>query len=372
VTATLGSYIALAVLQMLQGRLRAAAATFADVERLAPGQEALRVLIGSPAYYFYMGDLLCEWNDLDAADGYLARGMELLAGGMGPDADVILLGYLALARVQQAQGNAEAALATLDAFVRLGRERMFFPLLIEQAVAMRAQFQLAQGDLPAALRWAAASGLSPADEICFPRERAHLALARVRIAAGQAAAVLPLLERLLADAEAKARMHSAIEILTVQALAYDALAERPHARMALERALALAASEGFVRIFVDAGEPMAALLAQSVRDESPVAAYVATLLEAFPRIEDHGLRARPPEQLHAARSPQPAALVEPLSNRELEILHLIADGHSNQAIADTVIIAVSTVKRHINNIYGKLAVQSRTQALVRARELNLL
>ena len=372
-TATLGASIALAALQLLQGRLRAAAATLAGVELLDAGQDGLRNLIGSPAYYLYLGDLHREWNDLDAAETSLARGMELVAGGMGPDADVLMRGYLALARVQQARGNADAALATLDAFVHEAHERGFVALLSEQAEAMRAQLQLLQRDLPAALRWAETSGLSPTDAIEFPREGAYLSLARVRIAAGDAAAVLPLLQRLLTDAEGKARLHSAIEIMTVQALADAALAERPRARRTLERALVRAEPEGYVRLFVDAGDPMAALLAEIARTESPVAAYAAMLLAAFPtpRAARAGT-AEPPTPMPAVqRIPHPA-LVEPLTEREREILQLVADGYSNQAIAATLVVAVSTVKKHINNLYGKLAVQSRTQALVRARELDLL
>src|SRR5262249_505524 len=154
----------------------------------------------SPAYYFGMGDLLREWNQLDAADGELAHGMALVQGGLATDADVIMLGYQALARVQQARGNGTTALATLHAFMQLAHQRQFFEVLMEQAAGLRARLQLLEGDLPSALRWAEGSGLSPEDEISFPREAAQLTLARVRIAAGQAAEVMPLLERLLADA----------------------------------------------------------------------------------------------------------------------------------------------------------------------------
>ena len=123
---------------------------------------------------------------------------------------------------------------------------------------------------------------------------------------------------------------------------------------------------------------MAALLAQIVGSKSPVTAYAATLLAAFDqgakRQSGKGTNARDGAAPvpSAPRSPTPLPLVEPLSARELEILGLIAAGHSNQAIAATLIVAVGTVKKHINNIFGKLEVQSRTQALVRARELNLL
>jgi LuxR family maltose regulon positive regulatory protein len=181
-----------------------------------------------------------------------------------------------------------------------------------------------------------------------------------------------LLDRLLAAAKAGARMGSVIEILLLRALALEAQGDSLGALAMLERALTLAAPEGYVRIFVDEGAPMAALLAPIARGTSPVAAYAATLLAAIPeRLEPGDLRLV--NLLPASNLPHPVSnLVEPLSTREIEILRLIADGHSNQAIADTLIIAVSTVKRHINNIYGKLDVQSRIQALVRARELQLI
>src|SRR5215213_6495882 len=140
----------------------------------------------------------------------------------------------------------------------------------------------------------------------------------------------------------------------------------------LEGAVTLPMAEGYVRTFVDEGAAMAALLAQVARGASPAAAYAASLLAAFPeRLEARDLRLAD-VLLASSLKAQASALVEPLSERELEVLRLIALGHSNQAIADALIIAVSTVKRHINNLYGKLAVQSRTQALVRARELHLL
>jgi LuxR family maltose regulon positive regulatory protein len=372
-TEMLRSYTALAALQVLQGRLRTAAATYAEVERLVPGQDALLSLIGSPSYYFGMGDLLCEWNDLDTAAGYLARGMELVQATLTDDADGILRGYLALARLQQARGNGAAALTALDAFLQLARERQLFHLLIERAMAMQARLKLLQGDLPAALRWAEGSGLAVDDELYFPREAAYLTLARLRIAAGQAEEIVPLLDRLLVDARAKARMHSAIEILTLQALAYNARDDRPRALATLEQALALAEPEGYIRLFVDEGAQLAALLREAQKRGSATD-YAARLLAAFsdaePRtyIEDTGVRldAPSPAALHSA------SLVEMLNERELAVLRLIVAGRSNREIADTLVIALSTVKTHINNLYGKLGIHSRTQAVARARAFGLL
>jgi LuxR family maltose regulon positive regulatory protein len=279
-TATLNSYTYLASLQVLQGRLRAAAATYAEIERLVPGQDALQALSSSPAYYIGMGDLWREWNDLEAAMDYLVRGIELIQQGLENDADVIMPGYIALARVQQARGDGAAALATLDAFMRLARERKFFPLLIEQAAALRARLQLLQGDLPAAIRWAEASGLSPDDAISFPRQAGSLTLARVRMAAGQAETVMPLLHRLLDDAQAKARLHSVIEVRVLQALAYATLADPDRALTTLEQSLTLAEPEGYIRSFVDEGAPMATLL-QAARVRGIAPGYVARLLDGY-------------------------------------------------------------------------------------------
>jgi LuxR family maltose regulon positive regulatory protein len=364
VTETLHSYSTLASLQVLQGRLRAAAATYAEIARLVPGPDALHSVISGPAFYFGMGELRREWNKIEEAENDLARGIALVQGGLTTEADVIVLGYCALARVQQARGHGEAALLTLDAFVQLARERQLFQMLIEQVGALRARLQLLQGDLPAAMRWLDKSGLSPDDEPYFPREAAELTLARVHIAAGQVATVLPLLDRLLADAESKARMHSAIEILIVQALAYDVLSDRARALTTLERALALAEPEGYVRMFVDEGAAMAALL-RAAASRSSASAYVERLLAAFGEDEVPSARLHPSSFIA-----QP--LVEPLSERELEVLRLVADGCSNRAIAQALTIGVGTVKRHMHSLLGKLAAPSRSAAVARARALGLL
>jgi LuxR family transcriptional regulator, maltose regulon positive regulatory protein len=166
-------------------------------------------------------------------------------------------------------------------------------------------------------------------------------------------------------------MHSAIKILVLRTLAFQAHGDTAAALAALRRALSLAAPEGYVRIFVDEGVLMAALLRQVAGSESPVALYAATLLQAF-RERREASDLGPADAVPASGlKPQASTLVESLSEREREVLRLIADGHSNQAIAERLVVAVSTVKRHINNLYGKLDVQSRTQALVRARELHL-
>ncbi|HEX9438431.1 MAG TPA: LuxR C-terminal-related transcriptional regulator, partial [Roseiflexaceae bacterium] len=153
---------------------------------------------------------------------------------------------------------------------------------------------------------------------------------------------------------------------------------------ALHRALALAETEGYIRTFVDEGVPMRGLLAGSSvqlaaggrsaggAEAARLLAYVETLLAAFPRTEGRGLRTEAAESPHSVLSPQSSVLIEPLSERELEVLRLIAQGHSNQQIADALIVSVGTIKKHLNNIFGKLGVASRTQAVARAHALSLL
>jgi LuxR family transcriptional regulator, maltose regulon positive regulatory protein len=327
-----------------------------------PRLEVLQTMHSSLYYYFGLGDLLRERNELEAAERHLAQGMALIKETMPVEPFVALLGYTALARLQQARGNTRAALATLDTLEHLAEQRHFAPRLMTQGAAVRAQLELAQGNVAAAIRWADASGLSATDDdLPYPCEGEYLVLARVRIAQGREDPaglflqdVLHLLDRLLQDAEAKARMGSVLEILVLRALALEAQGDRTSALATLERALRLAEPEGYIWLFVDEGAPMRALLRQA-HARSSVPGYVATLLRVF------GEQNVPDLPLASAR---PSALAEPLTEREREVLRLLLEG--------CLVLSVNTVKRHVYNICGKLGVQSRTQAIIRARALNLL
>ncbi len=364
------SICSLAWLYVLQGRLRQARVTYAEVMQVALRPEILHTMYNSLSYYFGLGHLLYEWNDLEAAERHLSQGMALLNETLTVDPFGAVLGYIALARLQQARGNSQAAFATLDALAHVAERRHFPPNLIEQGEAVRAQIELAQGSLAAAIQWANRSGLSSEDEdLPYPREGEYLALARVRIAQGRDDPAAPflqdalhLLDRLLEDAEAKTRMNSVLEILVLRALALEAQGDRTSALSTLERALVLAAPEGYIRLFVDKGAPMLVLL-RHAHARSSVPGYVATLLRAF------GKQVVSDVPLPSAR---PSSLAEPLTEREREVLRLLLEGASNREIAHRLVVSVNTVKRHVYNLCGKLGVQSRTQAIIRARTLNLL
>ena len=371
--ATLIAVTNLARLQALQGRPHQAAATYALAEGVAPGGGRLHELLNGASFYIGRGDLLREWDDLDEAEQHLTRGLELVQGLLSVDADVVTTGYVALAKLRHARGDLRGGLEVLDECARLAREREFFAPLVGRAEAVRAQLQLAskRGDLAAAIRWAESSGLRADDEILPSlREVEYLTLARVLMAQHRTGEALRLLTRLLAAAEAGGRMGRVIETLMLQALAQQTQGMSTEAFAALHLVLTLAEPEGYVRIFVDEGEAMRELVGYWRQEtgrhkdltevQTRLMSYADKLLDAFANDA--------PADSPALRS----SLSEPLSARELEVLRLIAEGLSNQAIAQRLFLSTGTVKVHLRHIYGKLDVNSRTQAVARLRELNLM
>jgi LuxR family maltose regulon positive regulatory protein len=293
---------------------------------------------------------------------------------------------VALARLKQACGDSAGAQQILAEFIEFAQQHDLAAPLIARARAAQAQIAVAQGDLPAAIRWADASGLTLDDAMSFPREAEHLTLARVRIAQGRSNPAeshlrdaLRLLDRLHAAAEAGGRAGILIEIDIVRALALHAQGNLPAARNALAAALERAAPEGYVRLFVDESAPMQALLREAhTRGIAP--GYVEIVVAAFSKQNTETSRqGEKQEGTLAADSislspdlPVSVSLVEPLTARELEVLRLLAAGHSTQEIAQELIVAIGTVKRHVSNILGKLGVHSRLEAVARARDLQLL
>jgi LuxR family transcriptional regulator, maltose regulon positive regulatory protein len=192
-----------------------------------------------------------------------------------------------------------------------------------------------------------------------------MTLARLAIAQGQAMAALPLIKHLISTAANAHRTTSALELLLIQSQAHEAIGQREQALTLLQQAIQRAEPEGYIRLFLDEGTPLVMLL-MHLRESSPQQAYIQLLLAAFPDYET----AQPVGKEEHRRRPQP--LVDPLSERELEVLQLIAAGASNEEIAEQLVIAIGTVKRHVSNILGKLAVSNRTQAVVYAKEIGLL
>ncbi|HZU02525.1 MAG TPA: LuxR C-terminal-related transcriptional regulator [Ktedonobacteraceae bacterium] len=372
---TLKGLLLLARLRLLQGQLHLASTTYEEVVRVVSRTEELQVLVDSAVYYFGMGDLFREWNELEAAEQHLVRGMDLLSGALSIDTDKVWLGYSRLAQLQQARGRYDLALATLDAFVLLAQQRPIPPLLMAQSAALRAHMELAQGNLLAGRRWANTSGLSTNDPLgrdeygLYLREREYLTLVRVRITEkrinpmeSSLSEVLSLLERLLSDADTNRRRHSMLEMLVLHALALEAQGNQTAALTVLNRVLKLAEPEGYVRLFLDEGQPMIALLRQAQR-HGIAPNYVARLLALVRESEAICTHPLDPN----ANSP-----VEPLTAREREVLQLMLNGATNREIAGELTVSVNTVKKHVLNICDKLSVRSRTQAIAKARNLHLL
>jgi LuxR family maltose regulon positive regulatory protein len=350
------TYVAMVAMRMLAeiekmgGHLRRATDLYREALRSAEAQP-------SPAAglaHLGIGELLYEWNDLDGAMRHLRRSIDL--GKRSGSFDILLPSHGLLALARQAMGEAESALAVIREGERAARSTDLPSQILGQLATFGARVRLAQGDVAIAVRLLEERGIGVDDPVDHQNEIEHLVLARVLLARDDVHRALDLLERLRGGAEATGRIGSMIKILALQALAYRARGDEARAVAALERSLTLAEPEGCVRTFLDEGAPMAALLRRAVtKGISP--GYASRLLEAF---------GSPAQRLPAG------SLSEPLSERELEVLRLIASGMSNAEISRTLFVALSTVKKHINNIYRKLDTNSRTHAVARARELNLL
>ncbi|MCK4315150.1 MAG: hypothetical protein KAX24_05205 [Anaerolineae bacterium] len=335
----------LGVVQAAQGRLHQAVELFRQVIRLGeqspPGALAHNELSA----------LLYEWNDLEAAADHLQRGIKL--GQRSGNLEVQSGGYRTLARVKQAQGDAPAALDALQKAHQLAREVDLHPLERARNAACHVQIALAQHDLATAMRWAEQATEDADGSPFYPR--LGLTQARLLLAQNEKAAAAEQLEGWYETALRQGWRYGTIEVRVLQALA----APTPSAALAfLADGLALAQPEGYVRTFVDKGEPMVALLreaaAQGVAPE-----YVRRLLAAF---------SRPP----APPRPPTQPLIEPLSDRELEVLYLLVEGQTNQEIAQALRVSINTVKTHLRNIYGKLGVNNRREATAQAKKLGLV
>jgi len=355
----MGCSIALADIRSTQGRLGEALRTFEQALQLA-GEQGGPVLRGTADMYVGMSEIGCERDDLPAATQLLLHSRDL-----GEHTGLPQNRYrwrVAMARVRQGEGDLAGALDLLNEAERLYVSD-FFPN-VRPVPALRARIWIAQGRLGEALGWAREQGLSVDDDLSYLREFEHITLARLLLARDQgegaersAHEAARLLERLLRAAEEGQRTGRVIQILVLRALVHQALGDIPAALGFLGRAVTLAEPEGYVRVFADEGPPMAALLRAAAK-QGPRRDYVRRLLAAASGIEHNG----PTEQ----------ALIEPLSERELDVLRLLGSELDGPAIARELMVSLNTVRTHTKNIYAKLAVNNRRAAVRRGAELSLL
>ncbi|MAT99045.1 MAG: hypothetical protein CL608_18015 [Anaerolineaceae bacterium] len=295
-----------------------------------------------------LGELVYQANELAEAEQLIAQGMALIEPFKLMGADIS--GQLALATLRQAQGAQAEARQIIQAVrqrIRQARFDAYEPLL----AAVEAELLLRQGVIEPVERWAETAVPNLDHVSYYQRELNLVVLARLRLAQNRPEAALDFLAELEAAVQQAGRWLVQLSVSLLQAQAHQALGQVGAAEAALATAVRLAAPENYRRLFLNEGEAVAALL-PAVRDVAP--AFVAALLADFGRDE-------------AVQQ-----LVEPLSERELEVLQLVADGRSNREIAEQLFVTVGTVKKHLNNIYGKLGVARRTEAVAQANALQLL
>ncbi len=374
----IASSFVLAEIMVARGRLREAMSALQGALGLAAedDERAQRV---TAHLYLDLAMLYHEMGDREQVGRHLAKCREL--GERSTLVDWPYRWRLAQARLKASEGDLEAALVLLDEAERL-HLRSVLPDY-RPIEALKARVYIRQGRVTRALEWAAERDVSIKDELTYLREFEHITLARALMAdydrgreQSSMIEAMGLLERLLKAAEEGKRTASMIEILMLQALAQGARNNTLPALASLERALALAEPEGYHQLFVDEGPPMAALLRKLKAEGASLkldeggrpalsqaegrAEYSEKLLAAFGKQEPHP----------SSFIPQPS--FEPLSEREVEVLQLIAEGLTNPEIASRLYLSLNTVKVHTRNIYGKLGIHNRTQAVTRARALGIL
>jgi LuxR family maltose regulon positive regulatory protein len=313
--------------------------------------------------YYQRGDLAAARQELDAGLPLCRQLSETQA---------LATGLATLAWIRQAHADPAGARAAMAQAERAGPSPDA-PGLLNPVPAQRARLALVQGDTATAARWAKQRGLSPNDEPPYPHEQDHLVLARVLLAQDQPRPALGLLGRLLAGAESQGRTGSIIEIRALRALALAAVEGQAAAAGDLAATLTLAAPHGYIRVFADEGPSMTALLSQVAaahRDGQAAArqvplGYLAAVLRA-------SAPASPPPPAGRGQPAPLPGLAEPLTARELQVLHLLAAGAPNQQIAGDLVVTLATVKKHLTHVFGKLGAANRIEAVTRARQLGLI
>lgn len=354
----LGCSITLADLRLAQGRLREAARIYAEGLELGTSQGA--PLRGTADMHVGLAEIHRERAELDVAHDHLRQSTALGEHNGLPQHPY--RSRLAMARLREAEGDVEAALALLD-----DAERLYatdFSPSVRPIPAVRAGLLATYGNVGEAMAWVRARRVSADDELDYLSEFEHISLARVLLAEFRSQrsedalhGAIRLLERLVAAADASDRTGVAMEILVLLALAYDARGDRPAALRHLERAVTLAEPEGYVRLFLDEGPQVRTLLEPLAKRGGP-GAYARRLLEGRPDPTTHVPGRQP--------------LVDPLSDREIDVLRLLGSDLSGPEIARELTVSLNTIRTHTKSIYTKLGVSNRRAAVRRGEELQLL
>ena len=345
-----GGQVTLADIRIAQGRLGDAMGAYQRGLDIAVRREG-PPLRGAADMHVGTSDVLRERNDLVGAGEHLAASRELGdANGLPKNP---YRSRLAEARIRQAEGELAAALDLLD-----DAERVFFAdfsPVVTPIPALKARLLIAEGRVAPAREWADRARVTAADDVTYVGQFDLATLTRLLLAEGRIDEAVALTERLIPPAQERGWVAAAIDALIVQALARHARGDVSRALASLGTAFEYAEPEGYVRVFVDEGRPMGALLREAAR--RGVAPNYVSLLEAAVT-----------STVRIRRQP----LVEPLSARELEVLRLLATDLSGPEIADHLVVSLNTVRSHTKAIFAKLGVNSRRAAVRRASELDLL
>jgi LuxR family maltose regulon positive regulatory protein len=344
-------YILLGGIHMIRGELQAAETVFKD--QIQSSQEgALRSPIAGIAMCA-LSRIYHERNELEKALRSVNEGMEI--SRQWGFIDFTLSAYIDKAEIFLAMGDYHGAFELLET----GKREFSDFTWPSHVAAIEAEMHLLAGDINFVNQWVQHSQLHPDDEIEFQKMEEYIVLARFLVAQTQYAKARDLLGRLQSISEKTGTIYWLIKILALQSVACQSLDLRQEARLALKKAVRLGESEGFVRAIVDAGAPIDRMLSQLRFDPHCSQVYIARLRAGVPQGEWDINRSRD-------------LLVEPLSNREIEILRLLDTKMTSNEIAEVLVIAVSTVRAHIKHIYTKLRVNRRFEAVQRARELGLI
>jgi LuxR family maltose regulon positive regulatory protein len=368
----LNALTSMATIQTLRGELLQAFATYQEIIRRA--EQKLKQW--QPLWsYMGLGGILLEWNALDEAESYLMRALEI--AGKTDNLDALFNSYQQLLLLYWARGDIKHAAACIDniELILLKAPHFAQNLFNNVCKALRAWLALACGDLAAARRWAQSyqhANDIDAEQFTQTRMAELIILVRVYLANTMPATALQLLERLLPIAEKMQRTHNIIWILILQALALSAQGNTKRAIATLLRALELAEPGGYIRIFVNEGAPVAALLSQALEalqatgssiEQRVSVEYVRALLAALEQQTPAKKKAEKP--LYSQENPAT------LSKREREVVYLMSLGLSDREIAQRLVLTENTIKTHAKRIYARLDVKNRAQAVTQARELGL-